>query len=80
MPGWTRTVMSSGRRSSTRSIRAKSTVMPPRRGRACPSSEVPAPQPIIGTPWAVQMRAMGDLVGGFGKGHGIGQARRHHSR
>ena len=49
-PGWTTASMSSARTSSTRSMRIRSITSPPWIASACPSSEVPAPQPITGTP------------------------------
>ncbi len=58
IPGCTRTSMSSGAISSTAAISRKSTVTPPRGAEPCPSSAVPAPQPITGTPARAQMRTI----------------------
>ena len=57
-PACTVAVMSSGRMSSTRFIRDRSSVMPPRTASSWPSIDVPTPQGMIGTRCARHSRTV----------------------
>ena len=75
-PAWTRQSRSSALTSSSRSMPVRSSARPPSTGSTWPSSELPAPHGITGTPCSEQVaQDRRDLLGGVRERDGVGLAR-----